>query len=320
MGELRWYKRDPAKALKGMQRLNLEQRGAYNTILDLIYLHDGKLIDDDRFLAGNMGADIRKWRNVKKQLLALGRISIRDGYIHDDVADVEAEVALNRIESARHAGQKSAEARRAKREDVPLDPPEYSHESKPTTGMSVSEVKVAKSGAAAKENNDLALTTVPTKREQTFEPLELDKSKDIGADAPLSETSSDALPPKPLRRKRKAYPEAFEAFWQAYPIDPLMSKAEAGKQWDKLTDEDRAAAMAAVPSFAAHCRQDTTYRPVHACRFLSQRRFDGFVGTTAPNGAGKPKPMDSDPEIIRRRAEHAALEKARLARLAKEMH
>jgi uncharacterized protein YdaU (DUF1376 family) len=40
----------------------------------------------------------------------------------------------------------------------------------------------------------------------------------------------------------------------------------------------------------------------------------------APNGAAKPKPMDSDPEIIRRRAEHAALEKDRLARLAKEIH
>ena len=37
MGTLKWYKRDPDAALSGMFELTLEERGAYNTILDLIY-------------------------------------------------------------------------------------------------------------------------------------------------------------------------------------------------------------------------------------------------------------------------------------------
>jgi len=38
--QTRWYKRDPNAALEGMAVLTLEERGAYNTVLDLIYTHD----------------------------------------------------------------------------------------------------------------------------------------------------------------------------------------------------------------------------------------------------------------------------------------
>jgi len=41
VGKVRWYKRDPNAALTGMAGLTLEERGAYNTILDLIYANDG---------------------------------------------------------------------------------------------------------------------------------------------------------------------------------------------------------------------------------------------------------------------------------------
>ncbi|MES2253653.1 MAG: hypothetical protein V4559_01285 [Pseudomonadota bacterium] len=83
-----------------------------------------------------------------------------------------------------------------------------------------------------------------------------------------------SLPPI---RGRKSYPAEFEAFWHDYPTDPLMSKTKAFEKWQRLTPPDRAAAHAALPGFRAHCARDLTYRPVHAERFLSQRRFDGFV-------------------------------------------
>ncbi len=97
--------------------------------------------------------------------------------------------------------------------------------------------------------------------------------------------------PKPEEpvRTRKPYPEDFEQFWSAYPTDKLMSKLEAGKVWGKLTEDDRASAVAAIPGFVAHCRKDPTYRPVHANRFLSQRRFDGFDP--------KPKSVPSGPVV-----------------------
>jgi uncharacterized protein YdaU (DUF1376 family) len=85
--------------------------------------------------------------------------------------------------------------------------------------------------------------------------------------------------PKPAKpvRTRKAYSEEFEAFWSDYPTDNLMSKSEAGKAWDRLTEEDRELTLTSLPAFQAHCRQHPDYRPIHACRYITQRRFEGFA-------------------------------------------
>lgn len=124
----------------------------------------------------------------------------------------------------------------------------------------------------------------------------------------LSETAS----PRPTR-KRKSYPEDFLEFWSAYPTDGLMSKLEASKAHAKLSDDDKAAALAAIPAFKAHCRANPDYRPVHACRFLSQRRFDGFA-PAQPMARGDP--MDN-PEIraarifqLQQRIEHGTASQA----------
>lgn len=85
-----------------------------------------------------------------------------------------------------------------------------------------------------------------------------------------------------VTRNGNSYSGEFQAFWKAYPTDPGMSKAEAFKAWGKLTAEDQELAVKAIPAFIAWCRkQGETYRIVHACRYLSQRRFEGFT-TQAP--------------------------------------
>lgn len=111
MGQIKWYKRDPEKALSGMLGLSLEERGAYNTVLDLIYVRDGKLPDDDYFIAGNMSVDVRVWRRLKKKLISLGKIKIIDGIIRDDMADVVLTDALAKVTQAREAGKQSAASR-----------------------------------------------------------------------------------------------------------------------------------------------------------------------------------------------------------------
>ena len=98
----------------------------------------------------------------------------------------------------------------------------------------------------------------------------------------ISETKSVSdlsnKPVKSNKKKRTKYPERFQAFWTAYPTDPIMSKKAALEQWSKLCPEDQTHAFNAVPGFISFCRkpENKTYRPVHAARFLSQRRFDGF--------------------------------------------
>ena len=95
----------------------------------------------------------------------------------------------------------------------------------------------------------------------------------------LSETSSDPSTPK---RKRADYPTDFEDFWRAYPTDQNMSKVETFKAWGKLDETDRKLAFGAVAPFRAWVAKQKDYRVLHAVRFLSQRRFDGFSGATSP--------------------------------------
>jgi hypothetical protein len=97
---------------------------------------------------------------------------------------------------------------------------------------------------------------------------------------------ADADAPKASAKGKRNYPPAFEAFWRDYPTDALMSKSKAFEKWARLGADDRGAAHAAMPAFRAHCARDLTYRPVHAERFLSQRRFDGFAEQAAAAAPG----------------------------------
>ncbi len=85
------------------------------------------------------------------------------------------------------------------------------------------------------------------------------------------------------KRVRTLCSDDFENFWKAYPRTPNMSKSEAWKAWQRLSDEDRVAATAAVPKYISFLRSKTDHPTVHACRFLSQRRFDGFNEPVAAN-------------------------------------
>jgi hypothetical protein len=92
-------------------------------------------------------------------------------------------------------------------------------------------------------------------------------------------------------RARKEYDEDFaDGFWQPYPRTPVMSKAEAWKAWNRLSDDDRSAVVAAVPRYVAWLKSKPDHPAVHACRFITQRRFDGFCAPTEPGAPAAPPP------------------------------
>jgi uncharacterized protein YdaU (DUF1376 family) len=76
-----FYKRDPDAALAGMVELSLEERGAYNTIIDLLYSRDGDLPDDDERLRLMVRCHGNQWRAVKAKLISKGKIWVEDGKI-----------------------------------------------------------------------------------------------------------------------------------------------------------------------------------------------------------------------------------------------
>lgn len=112
LGKLRWYKRDPVAALEGMSDLTLEEKGAYNTVLDLIYARDGKVDDDDRFIAGWLRCDVRVWRRIKSTLVDKGKLYLEQGSIRNSRADAEVSRGLSLVASASEAGKASARSRK----------------------------------------------------------------------------------------------------------------------------------------------------------------------------------------------------------------
>ena len=48
---MKFYYHRPDAAIAGMAELSLEQRGAYYSILDVLYSRDGIVPDDDRLVA-----------------------------------------------------------------------------------------------------------------------------------------------------------------------------------------------------------------------------------------------------------------------------
>lgn len=137
--------------------------------------------------------------------------------------------------------------------------------------------KVAKASAAGKASAEARANARSTDAEQPSNHkirLEEEEKKE-----PLSEKSDAGLSLVAETGKRAAYPEDFEHFWKAYPTDALMSKKKAAAEWKKLPSDKRALALVSCPAFKAHCQANPDYRPVHACRYLSEERFVGFAAT-----------------------------------------
>lgn len=139
MGKLRWYKRDPDAALGGMMALTLEERGAYGTVLDLIYSHADQLPDDDRFIAGWCNCDVRVWRRLKERLVSLGKLTLEGGCIRNIRATSGVDEALSRVEQASDAADvRWSKSRAAAKEnkDLPDTPAEDQHMQSTTTSTS----------------------------------------------------------------------------------------------------------------------------------------------------------------------------------------
>lgn len=101
------------------------------------------------------------------------------------------------------------------------------------------------------------------------------------------------------------YPEEFLAFWREYPTDAVMSKKRTFEQWECLPEADRGAARAAIPAFKDYCRKNPTYRPVHAERFLSQKRFEGFAQSAPALSAAEIEANKDRADRLMRRGKYA---------------
>ena len=102
MSKLKWYPRDPSASLTSMMILSLEERGAYNTIMDLLYAHDGEIMDDDRYFSSWLKCDLRVWKRIKNALILHKKIYLKEEMLRSYEVDEGVLRALSRVLSRPH--------------------------------------------------------------------------------------------------------------------------------------------------------------------------------------------------------------------------
>lgn len=228
MGKIAWYKRDPVAALDGMRVLSLEERGAYNTVLDLIYSRDGNLPDDDRFICGWLGVDLRIWKRIKARLIALGKLYVRGGLLGNARADAVVHDVLAKVVATAQAGRS----------------------------------KGRKSGAVPLKDNALdgtddRQTKIKNKKEESPTP-ETPTPPTSEPELPL-EPSAPAIPASKPKAQKPPYPPEFEQLWQAYPLrrEDKAAKVDVFNRWKtEAKGQDHEAIIAAARAFARANGQD----------------------------------------------------------------
>lgn len=114
------------------------------------------------------------------------------------------------------------------------------------------------------------------------------KTEDSSLSEPDVSDQGEEVTPK--AKRRHSYTHGFEEFWKAYPDTTNNSKPEAFKQWRMLTSVEQHNATDGLRHLRAICQRQPDYRCVHACRYLSQRRWESYP-STADRLAGKVVPL-----------------------------
>ncbi len=111
------YMRHPDDIISATRSLTLEQRGVYSDLIDLYIARDGDLPDDDQRRVRDLACDMRVYRRIKGELIAVGKVEIAGGMIVPTGGRSTLEACLSKSEMARNA----ARSRWEKRGIAPLE-------------------------------------------------------------------------------------------------------------------------------------------------------------------------------------------------------
>ena len=125
------YLRHPDNFFTGTRTLTLEQRGAYNDLLDLYISFDGVMLDNCQQIARQLAVDLRVWRRIRGELIAAGKLEIRGTYL----VPTGAATTLARCLATSVAGRKAADSRWHKHGSNPLEEQETNDATANATAM-----------------------------------------------------------------------------------------------------------------------------------------------------------------------------------------
>lgn len=241
MGKVRHVDYSPDEYISGVGAvLTAAEQGIYWMICSLIMSSGGPILRDERRIGSLCRTRPADVGRIVDRLVALGKIETDGTKLGQKRAQSEVERSATRIQIATENGAKGGR---------PAEKDKEIQREAEAAGLSAA---------------NLSLTS----NEQR-------SSLEVGSKEPTLDS------PKRSKARRHAYSEKFEhQFWKVYPTDPLMSKRQAGEAFERLSPELQDEVIASLPAFRAHCSSHVDYRPVHAVRYITQGRYEGFLASS----------------------------------------
>lgn len=239
------------------------EHGAYLMLLMSMWRAGGQLPNDDRKLARFAKLTTPQWQRIKDTIMEFMTVS------SDELTVSQGRLA-DELQYVRDHSKKQAQNSRQRWGNRTATPgPVGQHPDHLSDESEANPMETLNDGDAMGMPN-ASQTDAPTPT-----PNIVDTNVSTLSVPERSETEKPA-------RKRIVYPDDFEAAWQAFPTTPNMSKAEALPEWKRLATEDRAMVLPSIASYRAFLKANPTHPPIHFCRYLSKRRFEGFAEAAAP--------------------------------------
>lgn len=238
-----FYRRNPGDALSGMVGMTLEERGVYNTIIDLVYLTWRPLEDSRQYIAGHCGCAVQKLNPIISSLIAKRK--------------------LLRFEEG---GVWYLSNRRFEDERSEVKGPQKTRSGRGEVGEKSGEVGQKSAGVG--EN----LPLLEHERETNHRLVALDRVEEEKREAKASLSPGSTKP--------KAYPDLFEAAWKAYPhVKGRSSKADTLARWRRLPEAQREALPRAAAAYARDGREPRMDCGAPAMdRWLKGGKFEDWIG------------------------------------------
>lgn len=120
MNGLPYYKRYPRDFIEGTLGMSFEAKGAYAIVLDLIYMQGGNLPDDARYISGLLNVSVRKWKALRNELVADGKIQVSGDFLTNYRA-------VSELETLAKLQEKQSENASGPRKNNDLEKPRLSH-------------------------------------------------------------------------------------------------------------------------------------------------------------------------------------------------
>ena len=182
-GRLPYHRRNHHDALRGMRALTNEQCGAYNRIIDLIYDNGGANPYNAVWASGIMRCSTRRYRVLRDELAALGKLEIRDGFLHNDRCEKEIEHLSKYSRSQAERGVKGGRTKPEKTTDPPKSNDLAEAPAKPTETETYnsslrSELSETEAASSLRSEGDAIASPTPARKQRLQSTIEPDATLD----------------------------------------------------------------------------------------------------------------------------------------------